>query len=60
VPATTEMPVAVLGYLYFVMDLARAGTAAGLQPQEVALTVGLGGFAGLTDPEWLVGSLHQA
>ncbi|MGH3249624.1 MAG: MBL fold metallo-hydrolase [Trebonia sp.] len=50
----------VLGYLNFVLDLARAGTAAGLRPLEAALSADLGEFAGLTDPERLVGNLHRA
>jgi len=50
----------VLAYLNFVMDLAREGTAAGEPPLEVARTADLGEFAGLTDPERLVGNLHRA
>jgi cyclase len=50
----------VLAYLDFVLDLARAGTAAGVRPLEAALSADLGGFAGLTDPERLVGNLHRA
>jgi cyclase len=50
----------VLAYLDFVMDLAREGTAAGEPPLEVARAADLGDFAGLTDPERLVGNLHRA
>jgi cyclase len=50
----------VLAYLHFVLDLARAATAAGLSPLEAACSADLGPFAGLTDPERLVGNLHRA
>jgi cyclase len=50
----------VLAYLNFVLDLARAGTAAGVSPLEAALSADLGQFAGLTDTERLAGNLHRA
>jgi cyclase len=50
----------VLAYLNFVLDLARGATAAGIRPLEAALSADLGKFAGLTDPERLVGNLHRA
>jgi cyclase len=50
----------VLAYLNFVMDLARAGTAAGVPPLEAARSARLDDFAGLTDPERLAGNLHRA
>ncbi|MGH3758073.1 MBL fold metallo-hydrolase [Actinophytocola sp.] len=50
----------VLGYLRFVQDSARAGKAAGLAPLEVARELDLGAYAGLSDPERIVGDLHRA
>jgi len=50
----------VLAYLNFVLDLARAGTAAGVRPLEAARSADLGEFAGLTDTERLAGNLHRA
>ncbi len=50
----------ILAYLNFVLDLARAGTAAGVRPLETARSADLGEFARLTDPERLVGNLHRA
>jgi cyclase len=50
----------VLAYLNFVLDLARAAAAAGVRPLEAARSADLGEFAGLTDPERLVGNLHRA
>jgi cyclase len=50
----------VLAYLNFVLDLARAGMAAGVRPLEAALSADLGRFAVLTDQERLVGNLHRA
>lgn len=47
-------------YLGFVMDTARAGIAAGVAPLEAARDLDLGPFAGLTDPERIVGNLHRA
>jgi cyclase len=50
----------VLAYLDFVLDLARAGTAAEVSPLEAARSADLGQFAGLTDTERLAGNLHRA
>jgi cyclase len=50
----------VLGYLRFVLDVARRGRAAGLSPLEAARETGLGAYAGLTDRERIVGNLHRA
>jgi cyclase len=50
----------VLAYLNFVLDLARAGTAAEVSPLAAALSADLGQFAGLTDTERLAGNLHRA
>jgi cyclase len=50
----------VLGYLRFVQDVARRGKDAGVAPLEAAHGTDLGEYAGLTDPERLVGNLHRA
>ena len=50
----------MLGYLRFVLDLARRGKEAGLSPLEAARDNGLGPYAGLSDPERIVGNLHRA
>jgi cyclase len=50
----------VLGYLRFVLDVARRGRDAGLSPLEAARDTDLGPYAGLTDPERIVGNLHRA
>ncbi|MDL4774367.1 MULTISPECIES: MBL fold metallo-hydrolase [Thermomonosporaceae] len=50
----------VLGYLRFVQDTAAAARAAGLTPLEAARETDLGEYAGLTDPERLVGNLYRA
>jgi cyclase len=50
----------VLGYLRFVLDLARRGKDAGLSPLETARDTGLGQYAGLSDRERIVGNLHRA
>ena len=50
----------VLGYLRFVLDLARRGKDAGLSPLEAARDNGLGPYAGRSDPERIVGNLHRA
>jgi len=47
-------------YLRFVQETAIAGRADGLDPLESALRTELGPYAGLTDPERLVGNLHRA
>ena len=50
----------VLGYLHFVLDLARRGKDAGLSPLEAARDNGLGPHAGRNYPERIVGNLHRA
>ncbi|MER7505083.1 MBL fold metallo-hydrolase [Nonomuraea pusilla] len=47
-------------YLRFVLDTAERGRAAGLSPLETARETDLGEWAGLTDPERIVGNLHRA
>ncbi|GAA2215491.1 MBL fold metallo-hydrolase [Nonomuraea monospora] len=50
----------VEGYLRFVQDVARRGKEAGLTPLEAATRTDLGEWAGLLDPERIVGNLHRA
>ena len=50
----------MLGYLRFVLDVARRGMAAGLSPLDAARQADLGGYAGLLDSERIVGNLHRA
>ncbi|TYB54791.1 MBL fold metallo-hydrolase [Nonomuraea sp. PA05] len=50
----------VEGYLRFVQDVARRGKEAGLTPLEAARQTDLGEWAGLLDPERIVGNLHRA
>lgn len=47
-------------YLAFVWETAVAARSEGLPPLEAARRSDLGQFAGLTDPERLVGNLHRA
>jgi cyclase len=47
-------------YLRWIQQTARAGLAAGLSPLEAGRQSGLGEFAGLLDPERVVGNLHRA
>ncbi|WP_239124088.1 MBL fold metallo-hydrolase [Rhizocola hellebori] len=47
-------------YLRWIQDIARDGHASGLSTLEVASKTDLGEFAGLLDPERLVGNLHRA
>jgi cyclase len=47
-------------YLEFVQATAAQGQAAGLSPLEAARETDLGDFAGLLDPERIVGNLHRA
>ena len=49
-----------LGYLRFVLDVAREGKAAGLSPLATAMETDLGQYAGLPDRERIVGNLHRA
>ena len=50
----------MLGYLRFVLDVARRAAAAGVGPLEAARETDLGRFADWTDPERIVGNLHRA
>jgi len=50
----------VLGYLYFVKDVAWRCRAAGLTPLEAARSTDLGRYAEWTDTERIVGNLHRA
>jgi cyclase len=50
----------VRSYLEFVIETARKGMAAGIEPLELALDLDLGEFAGLLDPERIVPNLHRA
>jgi cyclase len=47
-------------YLRWVQQIATDGIAAGLSPLELARQADLGEFAGLLDPERIVGNLHRA
>lgn len=49
-----------LTYLRFLQDRAKAGFAEGFEPLDWGRRIDLGEFAGLTDPERLVGNLHRA
>jgi cyclase len=51
---------AVLGYLRFVLQVARHGREAGLTPLQAALETDLGPYTDLPDQERLVGNLHRA
>lgn len=50
----------VQGYLRFVLATAERGRQAGLSPLETARETDLGEYAGLLDPERIVGNLHRA
>lgn len=47
-------------YLEWIQGLAAAGIAAGLDPLATAREADLGEFAGLLEPERIVGNLHRA
>ncbi len=49
-----------IAYLRFIQDIAQAGFEAGTPPLELALATELGDFAGLLDPERIVGNLYRA
>jgi cyclase len=49
-----------VGYLRFVLDVARAGLDAGLSPLAAARTADLAEYADWLDPERIVGNLHRA
>ncbi|MEU4832174.1 MBL fold metallo-hydrolase [Streptosporangium sp. NPDC023615] len=50
----------VQGYLRFVLATAERGREAGLSPLRAARETDLGEYAGLLDPERIVGNLHRA
>jgi len=50
----------VRGYLRFVTSAAARGHAAGIRPLALARELDLGEYAGLLDPERIVGNLHRA
>jgi cyclase len=50
----------VLGYLRFVLDVARRGRDARLSPLQAARLTDLGPYADLTDRERIVGNLYRA
>lgn len=50
----------IAAYLDFVTGLAERAKGAGLTPLEAARESDLGEFAGLSDPERIVGNLHRA
>ena len=49
-----------IGYTNFLLDTARKGREAGLDPLTVARETDLGEYAALSDPERIVGNLHRA
>jgi cyclase len=59
-PCTGALIDEVVGYLRFVLDLARRGREAGLAPLDVARQTDLGQYAGWLDAERIVGNLHRA
>jgi cyclase len=59
-PCGAEVIDSVLGYLRFVLDAARSGLTAGLEPLAVALDLELGEYAEWLDRERIVGNLHRA
>jgi cyclase len=59
-PCGPEVIDATLGYLRFVLDVARQGLDAGLPPLAAAREADLGEYAGWLDPERIVGNLHRA
>ncbi|WP_433472691.1 MBL fold metallo-hydrolase [Spirillospora sp. CA-142024] len=58
--ADPELIDRVIAYARFVQATAAEAKPAGLSPLEAARETDLGPFAGLTDPERLVGNLHRA
>ena len=50
----------VVGYLRFVLEIARRGLAAGVPPLDAARDTDLGEYAGWLDSERIVGNLHRA
>jgi cyclase len=50
----------IIGYLQMIVDVARAGIAAGVAPLDAARETDLGPYAAWTDSERIVGNLHRA
>jgi cyclase len=59
-PCGPDLIDTTLGYLRFVLDVARQGLDAGLPPLAAARESDLGEYAGWLDPERIVGNLHRA
>jgi cyclase len=59
-PCGRDLIDTTVGYLRFVLDLARQGISAGLSPLEAARQSDLGQYAAWLDPERIVGNLHRA
>ncbi len=59
-PCGRDLIDTTVGYLRFVLDLAREGISVGLSPLDVARQADLGEYAAWLDPERIVGNLHRA
>jgi cyclase len=59
-PCGRDLIDTTVGYLRFVLDVARQGLTAGLSPLDVARQADLGGYAEWLDSERIVGNLHRA
>ena len=59
-PCGPDLIDTTLGYLRFVLDIARQGLDAGLTPLAAAREADLGEYADWLDPERIVGNLHRA
>jgi cyclase len=59
-PCTPDLIDISLGYLRFVLNVAREGLHAGLPPLAAAREADLGEYANWLDPERIVGNLHRA
>jgi len=59
-PCGRDLIDTTVGYLRFVLDLARQGISAGVSPLEAARQSDLGQYTAWLDPERIVGNLHRA
>jgi cyclase len=59
-PCGRDLVDTTVGYLRFVLDLARQGISGGVSPLEAARQSDLGQYATWLDPERIVGNLHRA
>ena len=59
-PCGRDLIDTTLGYLRYVVDLARQGLDAGLSPLETARQADLSAYAAWLDAERIVGNLHRA